>query len=309
MKTNFHRSTVAIFAYNRLDSLQCLWESLLNCEDFEGRSLVIFHDGLKANTSEINQKKWQIVRDWLATLSDHPKLEIRFSDSNRGLAKSIFSGVSEILSREETIIVLEDDLVLARSFLSFMDEALHTYRDAENIFSISGYSHFCEPDLNGTETGVFLYPRPNSWGWATWAKKWKGFHLNNYDKTDLQNYKALKKFQNGGLDLPWMLRNQLLGKIDSWAIQWSWYQFKNNGFSVYPVCSKVQNIGFGEDATHTSSLKGAQGEICENKLKLPLELALDEEVVVRYRKYFKLGLLTRFRNLWFMTGLRLRNMN
>ncbi len=309
MMFDFHRSTVAIFAYNRLDTLQCLWNSLLTCEGIDSRSVIIFHDGLNAHTSEINQKKWQVVRDWLVSISDYPNLEIRFSDSNKGLANSIFYGVSEILSREDSVIVLEDDLILAQSFLQFMDEALHTYKNTENIYSISGYSHFKKGNWIHSNRDVFLYPRPNSWGWATWAKSWKGFQLNDYGKSDLQNYKNLKKFQCGGIDLPWMLRNQFLGKIDSWAIQWTWYQFKNNGFSVYPICSKVQNIGFGEDATHTSRMDGVQGEICEDRLELSSDLVIDEELMLKYRKYFKLGLLTRFKNLWFMTGVRIRNLN
>ena len=303
MKDKFYRSTIAIFAYNRLNSLQSVWESLMNCDGIEGRSVVIFHDGLKNHTSEIGKAKWKDVKDWLVSLYGYPNLEVKYSNNNRGLAKSIHSGVSEILSNEESVIVLEDDLVLARSFLSYMDEALFSYKSVKNIFSISGYSHFKKTDLNGTEPDVFLFPRPNSWGWATWADCWKNFELNQVGTKDLVNYKQLKFFQKGGVDLPWMLRNQIKGKIDSWAIQWTYYQFLNDALTVYPICSKVINIGFGEDATHTSSLNGAQGEICDTHLILRPNLCIDRDLTNKYKLFFKLGILTMIKNKFWMLSL------
>lgn len=298
MNVSYSLPPIAIFAYNRLDSLRKLWESLLKCERLGDRSIVIFHDGLKHNAAESNREKWSNVSAWLLTLSHLPNVQIRTSDNNKGLAQSIHGGVSELLTSHDSVIVLEDDLILANSFLTFMDTALVAYKNRSEIYSVSGFSHFNPGDLPLDNGGVFLYPRPNSWGWATWSDRWKGFKLNQYGAGDLKNYAQLKSFQQGGVDLPWMLRNQIKGKINSWAIQWSYYQFLNQAVTLYPKCSKVQNIGFGDDATHTAKLGGPVGVLCEDVLSMHL----DDSLVCkeRYYNYFNLGLLTNLKSRFWL---------
>lgn len=309
MTNNHKRTTVLIFAYNRLDSLKNLWSSLIACDDFLNRSIIIFHDGLKSRADKSSIDKWESVRNWLRDISNFENLVIRYSEKNLGLARSIFNGISETLKNENDVIVLEDDLILAKSFLTYMDSALAAYKDRKNVYSISGYSHFKTEEFLAKTSDVFLFPRPNSWGWATWSDRWDRFKLNEFDGSELTNYQRLKLFHKGGIDLPWMLRNQIKGKIDSWAIQWTWFQFNNSGYTVYPICSKVQNIGFGEDATHTSNLKGTQGEICERALNLPPDIQIDNNLIHLYRMKFKLGYFTRIKNLFWMCSLMLKVRN
>ncbi len=48
-----------------------------------------------------------------------------------------------------------------------------------------------------------------------------------------------------------MLDAQMEGKIDSWAIRWCYTQSKKNMFTVYPVKSRVRNIGLDGSGTHS----------------------------------------------------------
>ena len=50
---------------------------------------------------------------------------------NKGLAKSIIDGVSQIVEEFGKVIVLEDDLLVSPSFLDFMNEALLEYENEE----------------------------------------------------------------------------------------------------------------------------------------------------------------------------------
>jgi hypothetical protein len=52
-----------------------------------------------------------------------------------------------------------------------------------------------------------------------------------------------------------MLKNQMDGRIDSWAIRFCYHQFKNDLRTIFPTSSKLVSIGFGEDATHTSGTR------------------------------------------------------
>lgn len=48
-------------------------------------------------------------------------------EENYGLARNVIEGVTEIIERYGTVIVLEDDLVTNRYFLRFMNDALSRY--------------------------------------------------------------------------------------------------------------------------------------------------------------------------------------
>jgi hypothetical protein len=41
------------------------------------------------------------------------------------------------------------------------------------------------------------------------------------------------------------------GKIDTWDYQWLYTIWKNDGICINPGVNLVENIGFGESATHT----------------------------------------------------------
>ncbi len=58
-----------------------------------------------------------------------------------------------------------------------------------------------------------------------------------------------------------MLKDQIDGKINSWAIRWHASLFINNKFCLHPTKSIVQNIGFDNSATHTSNLSLRQNPI------------------------------------------------
>ena len=55
--------------------------------------------------------------------------------------------------------------------------------------------------------------------------------------------------------MPGMLKKQMKGKIDSWAIRWCYHQFRVDGLTIYPSKSKVFSVGFGSSATHTKKTK------------------------------------------------------
>jgi len=292
---------VVIFAYNRLGCLTQTWRSLIDCSGFEGRDIFIFQDGLKEGGES---EKWNDVNSFLKEISQLQQVQLITRNDNLGLAVSVHSGISEVLTSFETVIVLEDDLILAKDFLEFMDSALALYKDRKDIYSVSGFSHFVNTEIS---EDVFLFPRPNSWGWATWREKWTGFKLDAIPRSVLDDYTLLKLFQRGGVDLPWMLRNQFRGKINSWAIQWSFYQFLSKGFSVYPRCSKVENIGFGENATHTKKLSNSSGKLCDTLLIPMSEVACDKEIIEKYRVFFRLGMITRFNSSIWIFYLRLKS--
>jgi len=131
---------IVLFVYNRLDHTQVVIETLLKNTLAKDSELYIFSDAAK---SENGIEKVNEVREFIRDDSWHTglkKVSIVEAEKNKGLAKSIIGGVSEIIQRYGKVIVLEDDLNLSPYFLEYMNDALDYYKDDEEIWSISGYS-------------------------------------------------------------------------------------------------------------------------------------------------------------------------
>lgn len=269
----------------------------MSCTGIENRSVFVFCDGLRdkasASDRQSHNETVNIIEkyrnDWW---------QVEYSALNLGLAKSVYNGVTHVLNTHKSAIVLEDDLIFAKDFLLFMDECLEKFENSSGVFSISGFSHLHKK--NTGNPSVFLYPRPGSWGWATWSNRWNGFGLGRYNKSVFRNHSAMDRFDQGGADMSWMLRRCVNGKVDSWAIQWAYYQFLNGGYSVYPECSKVKNLGFRKDATHTKAAVGQNhdwieersGEICEEPIIVNENISADREKILMYSENYPLGFWT-----------------
>ncbi|TDE08415.1 glycosyltransferase [Dyadobacter psychrotolerans] len=238
---------VLLFVYNRLDTLKQTVATLqLNVLAPESE-LFIFSDAAKHEKDRIVVGQ---IRDYIKTIDGFRRISVCEAQSNKGLAKSIINGVNQVLKEHDQVIVLEDDLLTTPNFLTFMNKSLERYKYDNKVFSISGYS-FDLGEIDGEEN--YLLNRGWSWGWATWSNRWNtvDWLVSDYHSfaADAQ---ARRNFARGGSDLNKMLDNQLNGKLDSWAIRWFYHQFRTGGLTLYPVKSKVYNIGFGERATHTT---------------------------------------------------------
>ena len=254
---------VLIFCYNRFDCLEKTVESLAKNVLASQTDIIIFSDGPKGPEDRTKVRK---VRDYLNSInqSQFKSLTIFKAIENKGLAKSIIDGVSEVLKCNEAVIVLEDDLLTSNNFLNFINQGLHEFKNNSKVISISGYTTPVKAP-EGYQYDNYFTRRASSWGWATWKNRWDlvDWKVSDYKKIrfDILNR---KKFNEMGSDMSQMLDKQMKGKISSWAIVWCYHQFKFDLISVYPLISKISNIGFGNEATHTKGDDNRFATILDN---------------------------------------------
>jgi hypothetical protein len=237
---------VLIFCYRRLESLTMAISALKSANLADKTSLYVFSDGYKGET---DMPDVLAVREFLAGINGFKDVIITENPSNIGLAKNIISGVSSVMEVSDRVIVLEDDLVVSRNFLNFMNRALDHYETETEVFSISGYT----PKVNILEYTYDTYFtfRSSSWGWATWKSQWDTVDWE-LKRMDGMSWKERLNTLKIGSDFLAMLYKQRRGEIDSWAVRWVFQQFLDNKVTVFPVLSKVNNIGVGDAlATHT----------------------------------------------------------
>lgn len=283
-----NKTPIVLFVYKRLDVTIQTIEALKNNIGFVEHDIYIYSDGPKTSS---DVEKVDEVRKYLKTISGFKKVKIIESTENKGLANSIIEGVSEIFKSYDRVIVLEDDLVTSKYFLSYMKNCLETYKCDDRIWSISGYVPPIDIPSNYS-SDVFLIRKGASWGWATWKDRWQtiDWEIKDYEEFK-QNKKSIKEFNNVGDNMSRMLKLQMTGKIDSWAIRWIYNQFKLNKYTVYPTKSLVSNIGFGSEATHGSTNPEKWSSKLTKRELFPFRgINIAKELEESFKKYYDLDI-------------------
>jgi hypothetical protein len=237
---------IALFAYRRTRHLSLALDALAACPEFAESPVFVFSDGpTDASAGDVAE-----VRAMLQARR-RPNMTIVEAPSNRGLAASITAGVTRLCDEFGRAIVLEDDLIVSPSALTWFNTALARYADDARVWQISAHQ-FDVPEFVARQEGLFLH-LTTSWGWATWKRAWDRYDAAAQGWQRLETEKALKRRFDLGDAYPFadMLIQQMNGRIDSWAIRWRWSVFCAGGISLYPPRSLASNTGFDATATHT----------------------------------------------------------
>ena len=280
---------IVLFVYNRPQQTLKTLEALMQNELAEMSELFIFCDGPKADATKQDQERINKVRDLVKKKNWCKKVTIRESQVNKGLADSIVAGVTEIVNRYGKIIVLEDDIVTARGFLRYMNEALDLYEHEDNVMHIGSYLPYTNSYKKLPET--FLSRFMSCWGWATWKSSWQRANFDTRELYEqLNNPKVRYEFNlEGVLNFHEQLENNINGSINTWAIKWFTSIFLCNGLCLYPSHSLTKNIGFDGTGENCNLLdvkerEGVRDFIKVTKIKIE-ESSLGKRYLKRYYRY------------------------
>lgn len=236
---------IVLFVYNRpekvVETISALQRNLLAQQS----ELFVFSDGPKVgeDISRIRE-----VRHYIGTVSGFKKVHIVERSENFGLARSVISGVTEIVEKFGRVIVIEDDMITSPYFLKYMNEALDLYENEEKVISVHGYVYPVSRKL----PEFFFLRGADCWGWATWKRGWQLFESDAGMLLDeIEGAGLARTFDfDGAASFTEMLRLQKDGKIDSWAIRWNASAFLKNRLTLYPGRSLVINTGTDGTGTH-----------------------------------------------------------
>jgi hypothetical protein len=285
---------IVLFCYNRPWHLRQTIASLQLNTLAPQSELFIYSDGPKTAADDMPIEE---IRVYISGITGFKKVTVVTAEKNKGLAKSIIDGVTQVVKLHGKIIVLEDDMLTTPDFLNFINEALNVYESRQDIFSVSAYT---PPILipENYKQDLYLASRASSWGWATWAHKWEmaDWEVKNFEQVK-KNTSMKTEFCKGGSDLWPMLQKQQMGVIDSWAIRWTFAQYNNQAYGLYPVHSKIKNIGTDGTGTNFTFKSGQYGsELATGEVVMDPELKPDPQLVEVFRNYYNLPLAVKIKN-------------
>ena len=278
-------SPVILFTYNRPSHTIQTIDALLKNDEAAESDLIIFSDAPKDGASREKVKK---VRLYLETISGFKSIRIVKREDNLGLAQSVISGVGEVVNEYGSCIVLEDDLVTSPYFLKYMNDALDTYKQDDRVISIHGY---CYPVGNLPET--FFLKGADCWGWATWKRGWALFQEDGKKLlSELEQENLLNRFDFfGAYDYSGMLRGQVEGRNQSWAVRWYASALLQNKFTLYPGKTMVKNIGIDGSGTHCGDdeeTRMYETDVCRNPINISkIPVLENEQAVIAFSQFFK----------------------
>lgn len=277
-KATIITAPVILFVFNRLDHTRATLQSLQKNVLANQTDLYIFSDAPRKNIDG-EAEKVLAVRKYIRSIEGFRSITIYEQPHNIGLAGSIIAGVNRITQKHGRVIVLEDDLITSPHFLTFMNSGLDLYEDEKKVMSINGYKY---PTYQDNNKNTYLFRLTSSWGWATWADRWKHFEVDTkllHDtilKNDLRHYLNIDGSHDFFSHLIWNLE----GVTKTWAIKWYASIVINNGLTLFPGKSLVMNIGNDNSGTHI----GASGKFAPKSLAKSIRL--DKKVKIEEDEEF-----------------------
>lgn len=298
---------IAVFVYCRYEHTKRLFESLYQNKEIDDTDIYVFSDAAKGIEKA---KDVERVREYIYKIKSEGKFhsfKIVENKENKGLANSIIDGVTEILKNHEAVIVLEDDLIVSKDYLQFMNDALNYYKGDVKVGAVTGFSYRLK-GLKKYKKDVYIARTGNCLGWGTWKEIWNqvDWDISDYEKFQ-KDRKMREEFDKIQYGISRLLDAQVEGRVDSWAVRWDYHFWKNSLLTVYPSKSRVRHEGYDMSATHCTmedEKKFLSDSFSEEKENYALEaLEIDEkiakELAMHTKRTFDKWVMKWFRKLFF----------
>jgi len=134
-------------------------------------------------------------------------------------------------------------------------EAYLGLSDDERIAMISGCNTISR---RFAPKGSYFFSRYSLfWGWASWRHAWQRHDVKMKGWPTWRDQGALANLPGGSrmFEAYWRRNFDAAynGKIDTWDYQWTFSCWKMGRLSIVPARNQTRNLGFGADATHTTT--------------------------------------------------------
>jgi hypothetical protein len=212
-----------------------------------------------------------------------------FRKKNLGCKKAVSTAITWFFEHEEQGIILEDDCLPSISFFWFCEDLLNLYKKNKKIFMISGHNK--QVQWRVKKQDYFFSFLGGCWGWATWRRAWKYYDPKMTSLDGIIKKKLLQRQMGKKLGLARMKdllngkKDNLDGTINSWSYSWGLTRHKFEGISCVPCKNLIQNIGFSENATHTTN-PFFKKKIRLHEINFPLKINYDLKCDKKYDLLF-----------------------
>lgn len=290
--TNMRNSLapIGLSTYGRLQHMQQTIAALQKNELAKQSELFIFSDAPRAGDEE----KVEGVRRFLRTIGGFKSIHLIERQENDRAANNR-GGMRMLLERYGRMIFLEEDIVTAPAFLSFMNDALEKYKNDPRIFAVNGYTPPIEIQEN-YPSQLILLPRFTAWGFGIWKEKFDQIIMDITPEMyrELRSDKErVLQYCVGGDDVTTQLWLQAHGYIDALDVRIDYTMFMNGRqYVVCPLRSLTHSTGCdgsGEHWVKATSKHDANLVVSSSEIRFEQEVQPDAVVMSRLREFYALS--------------------
>lgn len=278
-----HFAPIVLFVYNRPTHTKETLENLQKCSQAQDSILYIFSDGAKTKKQvpEVSEVRAVLQETW-----NFKEVHIIPREKNMGLAASVIDGVTTVIQKHKTVIVLEDDVLLSPHTLEYFNHALQQYENKVKVMHIGSYMY---PIENQNLPETFFTRLVSSQAWATWDRAWLHFQPNINQIISQFDTEKIKRFTFDNTMNFWkQIRTQQAGTIDSWAVRWYASVFLNGGLGLQCSSSLISNTGHDGSGVHSSISTMFNTEVKTDKVTYyPTDISENKQAYQALKKYFK----------------------
>lgn len=244
------KTPVVMIIFNRPDTTRQVFSRI---RDVQPQQLFIVADGPRPDR-EGEKEKVNATRKIVSEVDWPCNVTKIFSSANLGCKQRVYSGLNEVFEHVDKAIVLEDDCLPDLTFFNYCETLLERYENDNRIMHITGNNF--QYYKRRSRYSYFFSKYNHIWGWATWKRAWTkmDIDLKSFDDPKVHQ-KLLDSFDSPEEKKFWL---ELFSQIhagthntSSWAYPWTYSCWVEGGLTCYPSKNLVENIGFGEEATHT----------------------------------------------------------
>ena len=179
------------------------------------------------------------------------EIETRFRPTNLGLRASVTEGVTWAIRKYGQVIVIEDDVVVGRDFMTYMDVMLDRFADDKAIGHINGYNVVPTAQLSRPTSNIRKSRYIESFAWGTWERSWNLFDdsLTWGRNCSLNELRDVVGTLSGAARWKINFSDTKNDRISSWAYRWLASLWRHDMFAISPNVNLVNYRG-NDDGTH-----------------------------------------------------------
>jgi len=255
---------IIFIIYNRPDKAAKVLSAI---STYKPTHLFVVADGPKDSPDRILCER---TRSKIENIDWDCEIYKNYADENLGCGIRPYTGITWAFESCDRAIILEDDCLPDPTFFHYCEELLYRYEENEDVAMISGTNFIDSSDI---EHSYYFSKFFHIWGWASWRRVWKNYDFTianwpNIKKSDLILERYGSKFYAQRI-----IRNLdriYEGRLDSWDYQFGLMALTSQQLGITPKVNLIKNIGFGENATHTTTVNNKFANIKLEKMAFPL---------------------------------------
>lgn len=253
---------ILVGVYDRLSHFKQCIESLQACSEATDSVLYVASD---AAYKPEDTEKIQLVRDYIATINGFRQVVPIIREQNIGAVQNYLDARERVFESSESIILMEDDVVVGKGFLHFMNQGLELYKDNPKVVAVCGY---LPPNIEKFAVSPFFLSRISAYGIGQWKEK-ENF-LDQFRKPEffdscMRDYQFFKQFHKWSPNYVRALPLLIHGSWRLYDIENGVIMQRKNLLALFPPISITKSVGHDGTGLHSGVNADLQNQLISDE--------------------------------------------